>query len=178
MLAHFQLYPELSAGTRNTGECSCGPGRSQQDLKDSIPQGLCACLYTDQGCQAPFLPGSQAPEFGSKGHSIYRNQTWDHRQYLVRMCCCPEQAVIDSLPGETIRQKRASSLAVAAACCSLTVGMTTIFPLKKRSGRRSLLPDLQSIYILEVFHALADSVSAPLLTELQNTLLVPVAYYF
>lgn len=51
VLTPFQLDTEPSADTCNTGECSSGPGRSQQDLKDSTPQGLYACMCTDRVCQ-------------------------------------------------------------------------------------------------------------------------------
>lgn len=129
---------------------------------------------------ALFLLGGQVPGFGSKELNNYRSQACDLRQYLVRVCCCSEQPVVHwQSPRKTLKTETGF---ITSCRCSLLFSNRwhdnhISFKKKILEGGVCFLI-LQSIYILEGFHALADSVPAPLLTELQNTSLVPMAYYF
>lgn len=125
---------------------------------------------------APVLLGGQVREFGNRGQNNYRSQTCDRRQYLVRVCCCPEQPVIHwQSPRKTLKTETGF---ITSCRCSLLFSNRwhdNHISLKKKKNLEEgvYFLILQSIYILEVFHALAHAVPAPLVTELQNTLLIP-----
>lgn len=124
---------------------------------------------------APFLLGDQVPEFGNKGQNNYRSQTCDHRQYLVRVCCCPEQPVNHwQSPRKTLETETAF---ITSCRCRLLFSNcwhdNHISWKKKNLEGGVCFLILHSVYVLEVFHALADSVLGPLLKELQNTCWFP-----